>query len=733
MTHRGKDFSQAHGLQKERFVSTLCGMCGPGPACGIYALVSEGRFIGVEGMKEAPLNRGKLCPKAHAAPQWVYSPQRLQYPLKRAGARGEGKFKRIGWDEALNIIADKLKEQKKEFGPESLAILSPARRTYNMYFSRFLSAHGSPNYAHSGICAVQNAFSFLYTLGTGFPQADYENSKLIIIWGKQPVYAGSSRGGTRALVKAKESGATIISIKPTMEPDAALANIWVPIRPGTDAALGLAMLNVIITGKLYDSAFVSEWCYGFEALERHIQNYTPDWAEPITGLPALQIKEIAELYARTKPAAIDAGNGLEHAPSASHAARSVAILMAITGNFDRPGGNISPAGSTMPRPIPIGLTKPASPNLIEKLVAPEFPKPFQPVMGMPTSAYYPVFESVLTEKPYPVKTIIAPGTQPTVSTRGTKRVIEALKKVDFFVVIDVMQTAEMDFADLVVPVSTTYESDHPFELTQNWIIAPGKVIEPLGDYKSMYEFWLELGMAMGYGDDFWNGNMEDCLNYQLKPFNLTMKELRAHPTGIVYPMKPMKYEKYQRIFATRSFRPSGPPYLPQGKVALYNTTFEEHGFSPLPTWKEPPEGPTSTPELLERYPLIFSDFHTSKAYTASWLRNVPLLREIMPEPTLQIHPETARERGIGKGDWVIVESSHGSVRLKAEVIPGIRPDTVMALHGWWQGCEELDLPGYGLLEGGANTNSMYSVDPERVYDPLVTGMSSQTLVQVKKA
>jgi anaerobic selenocysteine-containing dehydrogenase len=711
-------------------------MCGPGPGCGIYAIVKNGRFMGIEGMKESPLNGGRNCPKAHAAPQWVYSPQRLRAPLKRRGTRGEGKFERITWDEALDIIAHKLKEQKKKYGPESLAILSPARRSYSEYLYRFLVAHGSPNYGHSGICAMQNTFSFMYTLGVSEPlgpKADYKNCDLLLIWGKQPVYSGSSKGGSKSIVDAKERGARIIAIKPTMEPDAALADVWVPIRPGTDAALALAILNVVIKENLYDSEFVSQWCYGFEELKDHSAPYTPQWAEIITGLPADQIKDVAREYATTKRAAIDPGNGLEHAPSASDAARSIAILMAITGHFDRPGCNIMPMGSTMPTPKSVHLKERYTQEWVDKLVAPEFPKPFQPFVEGTTSAYYRIFDSVLTKKPYPIRTIIAPGTQPTVSTRGTKRVVEALKKVDFFVVLDVMETAEMNFADIVVPLATPYETDHPFEYTKNWIMARNKVIEPLGDYKSMYGFWLDLAVRMGYGDDFWGGDMETCLNDQLKPLGITMEELRAHPTGIVYPMKPMEYEKYEMIFATKSSRLSEAPYLPQGKVAIYNTTFEEHGFSPLPSWREPPESITGTPALVKKYPLVFSDFHTCKTYNAAWLRNVPFLREVLPYPTLQIHPQTAAARNIEDGDWVIVESPHGMMKVKAEITPGIRPDTVMALHGWWQGCDELGLPGYSVLDGGANTNNMYSVDLEKAFDPLITAMSSQTLVQVKKA
>lgn len=719
----------------EKAVPTLCAMCGPSAGCGIYAIVKEGKMVRVEGMPEAPLNRGRNCPKAHASVQWLYSPQRLKYPLKRVGAKGEGKFERITWDEAIGIIADKLKEQKEKYGPESLAILSPARRTYSAYLYRFLTAHGSPNYGHSGICAMQRAFAFLYTLGS-VPRSDVRNTKLLIIWAKQPVYAGSSKGGVKQLLDAKERGVKIIAIKPTLEPDAALADIWVPVRPGTDAALALAMLHVIITEKLYDADFVAKWTYGFEQLEAHVQSHTPEWAEPITGVPAAQIREVARLYATTKPACIDHGNGFEHAPGCNNAIRAVAILMAITGNLDRPGGDLL-GGPGMGGPgIPlkkVDLRERYTQEWVDKLVAPEFPRAFQPMIEGTTSAYYGIIESVLTEKPYPVRAIIAPGTQPSVTTRGAKNVIAALKKLDFFVVIDVTETAEMAYADIVIPVASMYEIDHPFETFGNWLIVRNKVVEPLGDYKSDYEFWIDLAVKMGYGADFWNGSLTDCLNDQLAPLKMTIDELRRHPHGIVFPSKPPAYEKFDTVFQTPSTRLNKAPYLPQHKVAIYNTTFEENGFNPLPEWVEPPEGPTATPELLAKYPLVFSDFHTSKVYNAGWLRNVPYLREIMPHPTLQIHPATARKRGIENGEDILVESPHGSMKMRAQVYPGIRPDTVMALHGWWQNCEELHAPAYPLLDGGANANNMYSTEAAKAFDPVVCAMSSQTLVQVRKA
>ena len=724
-----KRLAEANG---EQVTPTFCGMCGPSVACGIYAFTKDGVFTHAAGMAESPINKGGLCVKGQAAPQWLYSPDRLKKPLLRKGAKGEGIFEEITWDEAIRIIADKLKQQKAEFGPESLAILSPARRNYSDYMQRFLIAHGSPNYGHSGICAMQRAFAFAYTIG-GSTQCDYRNADLIIYWGKQPIYSGPVRGLAKQLLAAKKRKAKIIAVKPSVEADVGMADIWVPLRPGTDAALALSMLNVVINEELIDKPFVEKWCFGYENLKEHIQKYPPEWGEKISGVPASRIIEVARLYATTKAAAIEVGNGVEHSPSSNDAVRAISILMAITGHLDRPGCNLFPQMGEwdMPRPKSVNMTERYTQEMVDKLVGPEFPKCFQPFVEGTSSAYYRVLESVLTENPYPIRTIIAPGTQPSVSTRGSKKVIEALKKLDFYVVIDVTRTADINYADIVLPTTTPYESDYPFETRDNWIMARNKVIEPLGDYKSIFDFFLELGVQMGYGDDFWNGDINACQNDLLSPFNMTVDELRSHPTGIVYsPSKSERtYENYEKAFSKKSTRLDKAPYLPQGKVAIYNTSFEENGFNPLPEWREPPESLTGTEDLAKKYPLLLSDYHTSKMYSASWNRNVPYLREIEPYPMLHIHPETAKARNIKNGDWIRVESPNGWLKVKAEFYPGMRPDTVMMLHGWWQGCKELGFSDFPILDGGANVNNMYSVAAE-AFDPLVTAMSSQTLVEV---
>jgi anaerobic selenocysteine-containing dehydrogenase len=405
--------------------------------------------------------------------------------------------------------------------------------------------------------------------------------------------------------------------------------------------------------------------------------------------------------------------------------------MAITGHLDRPGANLFiPSPSSEPKDNT--LRERYNPELRDKLVGPEFPVQFQPFKEGLSSAYYPILESILTEKPYPIRAIIAPGTQPLVTTRGSKNVAAALEKLDFFVVADVARTADMPYADIVMPLATSYEVDHPFQSVPGWLMATNPVIEPVASQKSIFQFLLDLGGAMGYDDDFWNGSMESAMDDQLAPLGLSIAELRDKAHGEAYPSGKAIYEKYETVFSRLSPRLDQAPFLPQGKVAIYNTTFEEAGFNPLPEWRDPPESLSGTPELVPSYPLILSDYHTSKNFSASWQRNIPHLREIQPDPMLHIHPETAATRMIDDRDWVKVESPHGWLKVRAELYPGIRPDTVMLLHGWWQGCRELGLDDYPLLDGGANVNIMYSVDRDKAYDPIVTAMTSQTLVQVTK-
>ena len=205
-----------------------------------------------------------------------------------------------------------------------------------------------------------------------------------------------------------------------------------------------------------------------------------------------------------------------------------------------------------------------------------------------------------------------------------------------------------------------------------------------------------------------------------------------HPTGIKYTPKPVVYEKYQQMFAAKKPWYATGQYLPQSKVAIYNTTFEENGFSPLPEWTSPPELHSTDPEMAKQYPLAFFDAHTTDVYIHAWLHNLPSLRESVPDPWVHIHPNTAKANGISDGDWVKIESPHGWVTAKAIYFPGIRPDTIMGINGWWQGCDELGMPDYKLVNGGPNTNVLFNTDVAKAFDPMVSAMPKQTLVKISK-
>lgn len=523
----------------------------------------------------------------------------------------------------------------------------------------------------------------------------------------------------------------VVVIKPTQGGEGRFSDEWLALRPGTDAALALSMLHVVIGEELYDRDFVRDWCFGFEELAEHVRQYTPQWAEGITGVPAGRIREVARRYASTPRAAIDLGNGIEHAPGCSDAARAIAMLIALTGHLERPGGNLWPPRFSMPALKNIELKERITEDLASRLVAPEMPLGLQPwELGL-ASSYKGILDSILTEKPYPIRTLIAAGTQPLASGRGAKTTRAALEKVGFFVVVDVMETAEMEYADLVVPVATFLECEHSLVSWGPWLMAPARAVEPLGDYGSDTDFWVQLGCRLGYPDLFWDGDAERSFDEQLEPTGLSMAELRKHPFGVSGAVLPRTYERYGEFFGAIGPRLDRSPYLPRGKVALYNEAFEAAGLSPLPEWREVPEGVTATPSLAERFPLILSDHHGSVMYNSSWLRNVPSLRRMAPEPELEIHPEAARSCGVADGDRVEVRSPHGTMVVRARVTEDIRRDTVMILHGFWQGCEELGLPGYSLFDGGANPNNLYPLG-EHARDPAVTANSSQTLVTVRR-
>jgi thiosulfate reductase / polysulfide reductase chain A len=733
-----------------QIIPTFCHGCGASkPRCAILCHVVDGKFLRVEGNPEAFNNWGygctSLCAKGNTGPQFVNAADRLKYPLKRTGPKGEGKFQRVSWDEALDEITFRLKENKVKYGAESFAVLSPEFwPVLDTVGRRFMNIYGSPNYLHSAICATPRAAACKVTIGySSSSPDDWNNCKLIVIWGANPENSTPNQGQPFAILNALKKGAKYIDIRPMLDPLGSKADYWLPIRPGTDGALALAILNIIITEKLYDAEFVQKWCYGFDKLAAHVKGNTAEWAANITGIPADKIRLAARMIGTIKPCFIKMGNGVgDQTNDGTSTVSSICLISAITGNLDVPGGQWGgppPAGPPLIKLNTISkLYEKAPADLMDKLVAPESPVWYQKSSvgeHSPTSAYYKALMSILTGKPYPLRVLNASCSNPLSATRNPGKVVEALKKLDFMFVVDTFQSPHIAFADIVLPACTSYEHSHQIFAKNvkegTWLGIYNKVVEPLGDSRSDWQIYLDLAVKMGYAADFWQGDMDACLREQLAPSGITLEHLRASPRGIFVKREKApapSYRKYATLFKD----------LPHGKVQCYNEFLggkdncEDSGkLGYLPVYQGPPEGLAETPELAQRFPLILSDVHAHRFSQHSYMHDVPYLRELQPYPWLKINPATAQKFGIADGDWVRVESPYGWSKFKAEYFAGVSPEVLMTKRGWWQGCQELNLPGYAAFDGGSEVNNLYNADAAN-FDKFHSQMAKQTLVRISK-
>lgn len=745
-----------------------CKMCGPARThCSTMCTIKDGRWVHVEGNPEAGNNYGRgsktLCGKGNAPMQVMYASDRLQYPMKRTGEKGEGKFEQITWDEAYKTIAEKLKEQKEQYGAKTYGALSPQYYAVIATLGRrFLNVHGSPNYLHSAICNSQRVFSRLVTIGgpdhgkaMNTAPGQMNKTELLVVWGYNSENSAMNQGNPYARMNQIERGMKVIDIRPMQDALASKADIWVPVRPGTDGALAMAILNYIIENDLYDHDFVENWCLGFDELAAHMKEYTPEWAAEITGIPAEQIVEVAQLMGTTKPMAINMGNGIGDQANDGHwTVACICIIEAITGNLGIAGG----AGAAMvpPKPLikvnPIDVLTDRLPETEEDkangymagvtdLVAPETPRWFQDMITQesgPTTAYYQGLESILTEEPYPMRFIFGQSSNPLSATRQPKKIVEALKKLDFYVVMDVKWNSSCDYADIVLPAATQYESADQFAIKNSpagTFIGINQVInEPLAESRSDWSYYLDLAVEMGYGDDFWNGSIDTMLEEQLAESDIDLAELREK--GWIFiereteekPTEP-EYQNYEEMFKI----------LPEGKVQCFNQWLadkpnitEDSTLPGLPFYKGPVENLTSTPEIAAEYPLILSDVHAYRLCNHSYYHDAAYLRELQPYPWVKINPATAKEYGIEDGDWMTLESPHGHIKMTAKYFEGIAPDVLMTKRGWWEPCEELDLPGYGFLDGGAEVNVLFDSEVKN-FDQFHSAMSKQTLVKISKS
>jgi len=668
---------------------------GPGchNGCGVLLYTDkEGRLVKVEGDLENPWNQGRLCARCLTLPDVTNHNDRLKYPMKRIGERGENRWERISWDEAYDTIVREFNKVKEDYGPESVVFAEGTGRDIGAYFTRLGYSFGTPNivYYLSGIaCYLPRVAEMAVTTGA-FARTDcsqhlanryddpsWQVPECIVIWGGNPIVSNSSFFG-HWIVDCMERGSKLIVVDPKLTWLAARAEIWLQIRPGTDAALALAMLNVIITEDLYDHDFVEKWTYGFDELATRAAEYPVDKVAAITWIPEEKIRAAARMFAASKPAAIDWGLAVDMTKESLPAAMAISSLWTITGNLDVPGGMVFAAP-------PFGGHS-GQMSWGEDLVSPEvFEKRFggkkYPILSwgvFPCAQPDAAIEAMETGIPYPVKAAwIQSSNVIACIAAEPKRAYAAFMKCDFIVVVDLFMTpTAVALADIVLPAQTYPERDGLALSWDNMSII-NKVTTIEGDTKSDMEINMELGKRFNPEAWPWE-NVQEMFTDMMGASGATWEELRDRG-GNMWPKH--EYRRYEKGM----LRPDGQPgfMTPTGRVELYSTLFESWGLDPLPYFEEPTEGPGSTPELMKEYPLVLTTGARSWASFHSEHRQISKLRAIKEGPQLEIHPDTAARYDIKDGDWVWIENSRGRCRQRARLTPTLDPRVVNADHGWW--------------------------------------------------
>jgi anaerobic selenocysteine-containing dehydrogenase len=694
-------------------IKSTCKSCHGG--CGVLVTVENGKIVHIEGNPDSS-TRGTMCAKGLASIQEVYNPNRIMYPMKRKGERGGCQWQRISWEEALEVIAGKMQESRERYGASSIAVCQGTGRGYNRYTFRFARSIGTPNIGvPADFCYGPRLAVFGMTVGgrlyCGYHGWGGQYPKTQISWGKQLEITNADGEMAVWFLDSLEKAEHLILIDPRATRLAGRADMWLQVRPGTDAALALGMLNVIINEGLYDSEFVQNWTYGFDQLRERVQDYPPHKVAEITWIPEGKIIKAARVLATDKPGCIQIGESLEAGNNSIQTLRAIVCLMAVTGNIEKPGSMINwvPPDTGPMEDFAMEVSAPEEPAI----GAEQFKLLASPPFAM---AHMHTLFKQLREDTSPIRVMHLEGTNPLVAYPNTKEVKEGLLKVEFLSVVDLYMSPTAEYADIVLPAAHWLETDDIHDMHPRFIIgAIKKVVEPAGEAWPDNKIYNELGKRLA--PEYWFNDVDEMLDYQLRKANITWEEFCQ--LGFLAKMgKEQSYYKYK----TDYWKKGGGFPTNTGKVELYSTVMEKLGYDPLPFYMEPNESPYSTPELAGEYPLVLSAGGRSPYYFHSQYRQVPWLRERQPYPIVQMHPETAAKLGIKDGDWVWIETPRGRIKQVASLFEGIDPRVVVAQASWWY--PEDPAPDHGLWK--SNANVLTRNDPP--FDPAMGSATFRALL-----
>ncbi len=732
--------------------TAVCAMCHA--RCRVLVTSENGHLLSIEEDASFPKAgktwpRVKGCLRLRGAKEWMYHPDRVNYPRKRVGAKGAGQWQTIPWEQAFEEIAVKLADLKRQYGPETLAFTEGTGRTMEEYVLRFANVFGTPNHTGPGqIChgpvvvlaQTMCGWALRHRTGLTIEQGDDKRplTRCIMLTGINPAH--SVLRLWNSIRQCREAGIKVIVIDPRRTETAELADIWLQLRPGTDYALFLGMINVIIKEELYDQEFVTKWTHGFDQVAARAAAYTPEMVAEITWVPADKIIAAARMFATNTPGLFPNGMGTEHLQDASSAIQARLILSAICGNIDARGGEAMSGPNRNWVSLPeftlehllsaeqkarqvsadrYRLFSYAGRDLIQESIEKMWGVrcgTAPPCGGM---AHAPsVYRAILTGKPYPVRALYTMASNPMVTMPNTKLIHQAMKSLDLYVVNDFFMTPSAELADYVLPAATWLERPRAFDNGgEDSALYGGEAALPASiegeyDHKTDYEIFRGLALRLGLGEYFPWQNMEESLDYRFQPMGLTFKEFMARGG---YDFPPDSYKKYEKMggFAT-----------PTGKLELYSTIIAQLGYEPLPPYRESFENPVSRPDLAKEYPLMLITGGRFRWNFHSEYFQVPSIRKQHPEPLVQIHPKTAARLGIEEGDWVWIENPRGKVRLKCRLFDGIDPRVVHAEHSWWFPEKPGAEPSlHGVFESNINVlTDDEHCDPVHGGWPLKTGL-----------
>ena len=653
-----------HGTERVERVATNCEMCFW--RCGALAEVANGKVVRIEGNPDHPLTQGRLCARGNAGTELLYDPDRLKYPLVRTGQRGEGQFQRVSWDQALDLFAKRLLELKQKYGPESVAFFPHG--VASGFFSTLMKAYGTPNSAEPAFAQCRGPREVGYALtfgqGLGSPEpVDLDETKVIVLIGSH-IGENVFTSQVTAFAEGLARGAKLIVVDPRFSTAAAKADWWLPIRPGTDIALLLAWMNVLISEGLYDKNYIEKYAQGFSDLASHVREFTPEWAEPITEIPARDIRATARAMGAAKPAvALHPGRHATWYGDDTQRARAMAILTALTGSWGRKGGIF------LPTALKTG-----------EFTLPKFPESARgradgagtrfPLASEEQGVTNGLVDATLTGKPYPIKAWIVYGQNVLESIPQQQRTLKAIEQLEFVAVVDVMPMNQVNYADLVLPEATYLERyDMPAIVSsakRPYVALRQPAVEPL--YESKPGWWITKQMAKRLGLEAyfpWE-SPEEHLAALIAPLGIDPAVLRVRG-AVPFEGRPYIEER----------RPEDGPLFPteSGKIELYSATLKSLGFDPLPCYTPVPNPPTGYFRLI---------YGRAPVHSFARSQNNARLDALMAENEAWINTRAARDLGFREAERVILENADGikSLPVRLNLTEGIRPDCLYMVHGF---------------------------------------------------